>query len=205
MLMGFRPIRRGRVRVSGTDMTSRPARDRKLAGMGYIPSDRHKRAVLPDFSLEENMLLGYHFVPPFVRRGQIQRKALSDHTARAISEYSIRTPSTLQLVKRLSGGNQQKLIVSREISRDPVFVLAAQPTRGLDVGAIEFVYELLQKLRRENKAILLISAELNEIIQLSDRIGVLFEGAFMDVRRADAYSREEIGLLMAGANGEARK
>ena len=204
MMMGMRPIPSdgGSIKLNGVDISQISTKKRKLSGMGYIPSDRHKRAMLHGFSLEENMLLGYHFVQPFVKHGQIQKKSLSKHTAEAVMQYKIRTPDTNQLIKYLSGGNQQKLIVSREISRDPVFVLAAQPTRGLDVGAIEFVYELLMELRSEKKAVLLISAELSEIMQLSDRIGVLYEGEFMDVKASENFSRGEIGLLMAGSGSE---
>ncbi|MBS4751090.1 ATP-binding cassette domain-containing protein [Granulicatella sp. zg-ZJ] len=171
---------------------------RKKLGIGYIPSDRFKRAILPDFSVLENILLGFQDSEPFVKNGVIQEKELYKYSNELIEKFDIRLPNASVPIKTLSGGNQQKVVVARETSRHPKLVVACQPTRGLDVGAIEFIHETLLKLRDEGKAILLISAELTEVMNLSDRIGVMFEGEFQDILTRDAFDQEHIGNLMAG-------
>lgn len=198
ILMGLRKVESGQVYLQGQDITTLSTRQRKKCGMGYIPSDRHRRAMLKNFSLRENLLLGYHFHLPFARRGVIQRKELLAHSQKMIDKFNIRTPNAEQKMKFLSGGNQQKVIFSREVSQDPALVIAAQPTRGLDIGAIEYVHNLLLDLRAQGKAVLLISADLTEVLKLSDRIAVLYEGEIKALKEAHDYADEEIGLLMAG-------
>lgn len=198
MLMGLRVVKNGSIYLSGNDITRLSTKKRKLLGLGYIPSDRHKRAMLGSFSIEENFLLGFHFHPPFFKRGMLQKNVIKRHSDDMIKKYDIKTPSAEQKIKFLSGGNQQKVILSREISQDPVFVLAAQPTRGLDIGAIEYVHSILLDLRNKGKAVLLISADLNEVMKISDRIAVMSEGEIKAIKPAEEYTYEEFGLLMAG-------
>lgn len=198
MLMGLRSVKSGNIYLNGTDITKLSTKKRKLLGLGYIPSDRHKRAMLGNFSVEDNFLLGFHFHPPFYKRGMLQKKVLKKHCEDMISKFDIKTPSPEQKIKFLSGGNQQKVILSREISQKPVFVLAAQPTRGLDIGAIEYIHSVLLDLRNQGKAVLLISADLNEVMKISDRIAVIYEGEIKAIKPAEEYTYKEFGLLMAG-------
>lgn len=166
--------------------------------MGFIPSDRQKRGILPDFSLEENMILGYHNFRPYSKKLFLNQKNITKNTIQLIKDYDIRPPHNKKKIAQFSGGNQQKVIVSREISQDPDFILASQPTAGLDVGSIEYIHNLLIKLRESGKAILLISSELDEIFKLADRIAVIYEGEFKDIRPSKEFDLKEIGLLMSG-------
>jgi len=204
MLMGLRPVKSGSIQLDGKDITKLSTKKRKLLGLGYIPSDRHKRAMLGGFSIEENFLLGFHFHPPFFRKGLLQKKVLKKHSVDMIEKFDIKTPGAEQNIKLLSGGNQQKVIISREVSQDPVFVLAAQPTRGLDIGAIEYIHGVLLDLRNKGKAVLLISADLNEVMKISDRIAVMYEGEIKAIKPAEEYTYEEFGLLMAGKEGRSK-
>ncbi|HYE82142.1 MAG TPA: ABC transporter ATP-binding protein [Clostridia bacterium] len=197
-IMGIRQLKSGRIFFDGADITRLPTKERKELGIAYIPSDRHKRAMLPNFTVKENYLLGYHTNEPFVKKGIIQEEALKKHSLNMIESYEIKVSDCEDSIGNLSGGNQQKVILSREISQDPKLIIAAQPARGLDIGAIEYVHKTLLKLRSEGKAILLISAELSEIMSLSDRIAVLYEGEVRSITESGALDRFEIGLLMAG-------
>lgn len=201
ILMGLRAVKSGSIYLNGEDITRLTTKKRKLLGLGHIPSDRHKRAMLGNFSLEENFLLGYHFHPPYAIRGIIQKGILKKHSANMIEKFDIKTPNSEQKIKNLSGGNQQKVIISREIGQNTVFLLASQPTRGLDIGAIEYIHSILLKLRNEGKAILLISADLNEVMKISDRIAVIYEGEIRAIKPAEEYKYEDFGLLMAGKGG----
>lgn len=201
MLMGLKTVKSGNIYLNGKDITKISTKKRKLLGLGYIPSDRHKRAMLGNFSVEENFLLGFHFHPPFFKRGMLQKKIIKKHSDEMIEKFDIKTPSAEQKIKFLSGGNQQKVILSREISQNPIFVLAAQPTRGLDIGAIEYIHGILLHLRNQGKAVLLISADLNEVMKISDRIAVMYEGEIKAIKPAEEYTYEEFGLLMAGKEG----
>lgn len=201
IIMGLRKVKQGSVIVHGQDLKSMATRERRRLGIGYIPSDRHKRALLKSFSIVENVLLGFHREKSFVKNGLIQQKVLKEYSKTIVEDFNIKVADVEQSIDTLSGGNQQKVIVGREFSQDPSFILAAQPIVGLDVGAIEYIHELILKYRNEGKAILLISAELSEIMKLSDRIAVLYEGEIMDIRDAKDFDRESIGLLMAGKKG----
>lgn len=198
IIVGISRIKGGSIHLNGKNISSLSTKKRKTMGLGYIPSDRHKRAMLSNFSLAENYLLGYHFHLPFSKYGIIQKRVLNGHSEKMISEFGVKASGSEQKIGNLSGGNQQKVIVSREVSQDPCVIVAAQPIRGLDIGAIEYIHRTLLKLRDEGKAILLISAELTEILGLSDRIAVLYEGEIMALKEAEEYTYEEIGLLMAG-------
>ncbi|HHW06054.1 MAG TPA: ATP-binding cassette domain-containing protein, partial [Clostridia bacterium] len=204
MIMGLMPCPGGKILFNGQDITGLSVRERKSLGMAHIPSDRHKRAMLAGFSLEENLLLGRQFRPEWVRRGVIRQQALRQSCRQLIETFKIKASGAQQKIKFLSGGNQQKVILAREVSAGPELILAAQPTRGLDIGAIEYIHKLLLELRDQGKGILLISAELPEIMKLSDRIAVLYEGEIRALGPAEEFTQEELGLLMAGRErGEA--
>jgi len=198
IIMGLRKVKIGKILLEKRDITNISTKERKRLRLGYIPSDRHRRAMLANFTIEENMILGYHFHPPFFKKGVIQKEEISRDSKKLIEQFDIKATDSKQIIKFLSGGNQQKVIISREISQDPIVIIAAQPTRGLDIGATEYIHNLLLDLRSQGKAILLISADLTEIMKLSDRIAVLYEGEIMAIKRANLFDEKEIGLLMAG-------
>jgi general nucleoside transport system ATP-binding protein len=198
IIMGFRQVKAGSVSLSGQEITRLSTHERKNMSLGYIPSDRHKRAILAKFSLYENVLLGYQFDRDFSHRGIIQWKTVKRHTQNMINQFAIKAENVEETIANLSGGNQQKVVLAREISQDPLFILAAQPTRGLDIGAVEYIHSLLLQLRNEGKAILLISADLSEVMECSDRIAVLYEGEIVAIKDSKLFTREEIGRLMAG-------
>ena len=198
LLMGFRKNNHGNILLSGTDITEYSTKSRKRMGIGYIPSDRHKRAMMENMTLWENTLLGYQSSKEYSKRGIIKKGFLKEHCNSLIKKFNIKAENSDEKIKALSGGNQQKVILAREVSHEPVLLIAAQPIRGLDIGAIEYIHRLLVELRDEGKAILLISAELSEIMKLSDRIAVFYEGEIRAFREAKSFDREEIGLLMAG-------
>ncbi len=198
LILGLQKSKEGSIRLNGVNITSTGTKQRKDMGIGYIPSDRHKRAMLANFPIHENFLLGYHNRPGFSKRGFIRKHQLIEHSKKMIEQFQIKVSGHMQHIGSLSGGNQQKVIISREVSQNPALIVAAQPTRGLDIGAIEYIHAQLVKLRDEGKAILLISAELTEILKLSDRIGVLYKGDLMALKETECYNEGEIGLLMAG-------
>lgn len=204
MIMGLIPCKEGKILYLDQDLTRQSAKKRVSMGLGYIPSDRFKQAVLPSFSLSDNYLLGNQYREQYVRRGIIRQKDVDRMTREAMEEFDVRAVSEKQSVASLSGGNQQKLVLSREVRKDPKFILACQPVRGLDIGAIHFIHKVLLDLKKQGKAILLISAELSDIFQLSDRIGVLYKGELMSMGRAEEYDNQSISLYMAGKRGELR-
>lgn len=204
MIMGLIPCKEGKILYLDQDLTRQSAKKRVSMGLGYIPSDRFKQAVLPSFSLSDNYLLGNQYREQYVRRGIIRQKDVDRMTREAMEEFDVRAVSEKQSVASLSGGNQQKLVLSREVRKDPKFILACQPVRGLDIGAIHFIHKVLFDLKKQGKAILLISAELSDIFQLSDRIGVLYKGELMSMGRAEEYDNQSISLYMAGKRGELR-
>lgn len=202
MIVGTQDIREGQIYFNSTEITNLSIKSRKEMGIGYIPSDRHKRAMLSDISILENYLLGYQDKDVFVNRGFVKYDELKQRADKLVDEYEIKIPSLDANIGTLSGGNQQKVILSREVSHDPKLIIAAQPTRGLDIGAIEYVHKTLLRLKKEGKAILLISAELPEILNLSDRIVVLYEGEINAQFNNGECKTEEIGLYMAGKRQE---
>ena len=197
-LSGLRTALQGEIEVKGRDITDYSPRRKILAGLGHIPEDRQKRGLVLEFSVAENLILQSYFQPPFAKGIRLNSKEVRLNAQRLITEYDIRTPHEGVPAKSLSGGNQQKVIVAREIDRNPDLLIAAQPTRGLDVGAIEFVHKRLIQERDAGKAVLLFSFELDEIMSLSDRIAVIFEGRIVDVLDAADATEERLGLLMSG-------
>jgi simple sugar transport system ATP-binding protein len=198
-IAGLRPIAAGTIAVGGRQLDGHLTARRMIdAGIGHIPEDRHRRGLVLDFSLAENVALHDYNKSPDATRGWLHPRRLIERAVRLIREFDVRGGGPLTQAKALSGGNQQKLVVAREVSRNPRLLIAAQPTRGLDVGAIEYVHRRLIAERDAGHAILLVSLELDEVLALSDQILVLYEGRIVGRHGADA-GEEEIGLEMLGA------
>jgi general nucleoside transport system ATP-binding protein len=200
-LAGVRPAEEGRVVIDGEDVTKLGAEGRQHLGLAYVPEDRGTKGLVQDFALYENNALKTYDEPPYSRWGWIFPKAMRRSAAEALRAYDVRPPDPDARAGSLSGGNQQKAILARELTGDPGVVIAAQPTRGVDVGAIEFIHGRLLEQRGQGKAILLISLELEEVRSLSDRIVVLYAGRIVGEVGPDATD-EELGLLMAGRGAE---
>lgn len=198
-LIGLRKVDSGKILLKGTDITTLPIRQRLESGISHIPEDRHKHGLVLDYTVGENLILKAYNHAPFSRRGLLQRDAIAEHASRVIAEFDVRAGKGAETSARsMSGGNQQKAIVAREIDRDPDLLVAVQPTRGLDVGAIEYIHKRLLEQRRNGKAVLLISLELDEIMDLSDRIAVINHGELVGVVDAAQTDENQIGLMMAG-------
>jgi general nucleoside transport system ATP-binding protein len=196
-IAGLRPVAGGRVIVGNEDVTDASCREVLDTGVGHIPEDRHLRGLVLDFSLAENLALQDYRKPPDSRFGWLFPGRLIAKARRLLREFDVRGGQPQTRAAALSGGNQQKVVIAREVSRDPRVLLAAQPTRGLDVGAIEFVHRRLVEQRDEGRAVLLISLELDEILSLSDRILVIYEGEIVGEFGPDA-TEEELGIAMTG-------
>lgn len=198
LIVGNQKAKEGTILINGTPVEKMPVKERKKLGMGYIPSDRHRNAMIPGFSITENFLLGYQENPEYCKNGFIQFENLKKDAQKQVDLFETKLAGLDQQIGQLSGGNQQKVIFGRETSHDPGFMLVAQPVRGLDIGAIEKVHKTLLELKEQGKAILLISAELSEVMNLSDRIAVLYEGEISAQFKNGEYTKEEIGLFMTG-------
>jgi ABC-type uncharacterized transport system ATPase subunit len=196
-LTGLRKVHDGQVLVGGNDLTTRSAHDHYDAGLGHIPEDRHLRGLVLDFTLAENLTLHDFEKEPFAKLGWLRPGRVIAWARRLLQEFDVRGGGPRTRAAALSGGNQQKVVVAREVARDPRALIAAQPTRGLDVGAIEFVHRRLVEERDDGRAVLLISLELDEILSLSDRILVLYEGQIVAEYGPDV-SEEELGIAMTG-------
>jgi general nucleoside transport system ATP-binding protein len=201
-IMGMRKPSAGTVAVDGKDITDWDTRDRRGAGIGYIPEDRHRHGLLLDAPLWENRILGFQDRPPAVKGILIDKAAARADAERIVSEYDVRTPGIDTTARALSGGNQQKLIVGREMSGEPVLLIAAHPTRGVDVGAQAAIWEHIKKARRQGLAVLLISADLDELIGLSDRIEVILRGRLVGEFDPQRVTPQDLGSAMTGAHDE---
>lgn len=190
----------GSILLNGKDIRNQRPRQITEAGVGHIPQDRHKHGLVLDFPVGENMVLQTYYQKPYSKKGVLNFKAIYDKAEKLIKEFDVRTPSSSTLARALSGGNQQKAIIGREVDRDPDLLIAAQPTRGLDVGAIEFIHRRLIEQRDKGKAVLLISFELEEIMNVSDRIAVIYEGKIVAIVSPKETTEQELGLLMAGSS-----
>jgi simple sugar transport system ATP-binding protein len=197
-ITGLRKVKNGKVFFKEMDITNIATKKRISSGISHIPEDRHKRGLVLEHDLVENAILGDHLNEPYSKNGIIDYTYIQEHTKKLINEYDVRTASEKVKSKSLSGGNQQKLIIAREIFRNPDLLIAAQPTRGLDVGAIEFVHKKLVEQRDNNKAVLLVSLELDEVMALADRIAVIYDGKIVGIMDADKTNERELGILMAG-------
>ena len=202
-LTGLRFPTSGKVTIDGKDLTGKPPRIITEAGLAHIPEDRQRHGLVLSYSVADNMALCDYYHAPFSSRGVIQPKALDENSRRLINAFDVRTPSPFVNAGKLSGGNQQKVIVARELSRNVKLVIANQPTRGLDVGSIEYIHSEIIKMRDRGVAVLLISAELDEIMALSDRIAVMYRGQIIAVVETKKTTREQLGLWMAGAHVQA--
>jgi simple sugar transport system ATP-binding protein len=202
-LTGLRHAEAGTIRVDGRDVTTADVRGKLDAGIGHIAEDRHRRGLVLDFNLAENLCLRDYRRAPIARRGLISPARMNERAAPLLEEYDVRGGSCEALAQSLSGGNQQKVVIAREISEEPKLLIAAQPTRGLDVGAIEFVHSRLIEQRDAGRGVLLVSLELEEIRSLSDRVLVIFDGRFVAELPPEA-SEEEFGVAMLGGKREAQ-
>ena len=199
-LTGLERPSAGTIRLKGHDITRAPIRERSKLGMSHIPEDRHKYGLVLDYTLEDNLVLQRYWQPQFQHNGFVQRQAVRDYAEKLIAQYDIRSgqgPTTL--ARSMSGGNQQKAIVAREIDKEPDLLVAVQPTRGLDVGAIEYIHKQLVQERDAGRAVLLVSLELDEVMDVSDRILVMYEGEIVGEFDPKQITVEELGLYMAGA------
>ncbi|GAA1240827.1 ABC transporter ATP-binding protein [Streptomyces aureus] len=198
-IMGMRTADRGTVALDGADVTRTPTRKRREAGVGYIPEDRHRHGLLLEAPLWENRVLGHVTERPNSRRGLLDLKAARADTERIVRDYDVRTPGIEVTAASLSGGNQQKLIVGREMSHAPKLLIAAHPTRGVDVGAQAQIWDQIRRARREGLAVLLISADLDELIGLSDTLRVMYRGRLVADADPATITPEELGSAMTGA------
>ncbi len=198
-LTGLRKVDSGSIRLLGTELANQPPRKISEAGVSHIPEDRHKHGLVLDFSMSENMVLETYYQAPYSKNGFLNKDAIEKQAKSLIEKFDVRTPDIHTKARSLSGGNQQKAIIAREIDKNPDLLIAAQPTRGLDVGAIEFVQKQLIAQRDQGKAVLLISFELDEIMNVSDRIAVIYEGKIVGEVLPEETNDQELGLMMAGS------
>ena len=200
-LSGLEPLKSGKILLNGKDMTNASIRKRSTSGMSHIPEDRHKHGLVLDYSLEYNMILQRYFEQDFTSRvGFLRRPSIRDYADKLIEQYDVRSgQGAVTTARAMSGGNQQKAIIAREIDKDPDLLIAVQPTRGLDVGAIEYIHKQLVAQRDAGKAVLLVSLELDEVMDVPDRILVMYEGEIGGELDPKKTTQEELGLYMAGA------
>ena len=198
-ITGLRKSESGKIYINGVDINSMTVRHRNEEGLGHIPEDRHKYGLVLDFTLEDNIILENYYRKPFSKAGILQREKIHSYAEELIKEFDVRSAQGSSTIARsMSGGNQQKAIIAREIDRSPEVMIVAQPTRGLDVGAIEYIHRRLIEERDKGKTILLFSLELDEILNVSDRIAVMYEGEIVGIVDADKTDENELGLMMAG-------
>jgi simple sugar transport system ATP-binding protein len=197
-LAGLRKPTQGKIYLNGKDVTDATPYERTLAGQSYIPEERNKDGVIKDFNISENFILEDHDKEPYSKHTFFNFANIARETQKAVDDFAVKTPNLKTFVKNLSGGNVQKLILARELSRNPSVLIAAQPTRGVDIGASEYIHQRLLKQRDQGTATLLISEDLDEIRALSDRIAVIFEGKIMGIVDAATATSEQLGLMMAG-------
>jgi simple sugar transport system ATP-binding protein len=200
-VVGLRTPLSGAVSLKGKDITKANARASIEAGVSHVPEDRQRRGLVLQFDLAENLVLGDHRIAPYASHGIMKPKQVTAMAKSRVKDYDIRTPSEKVLASNLSGGNQQKVVIAREIGRNPELLVAAQPTRGLDVGAIEFVHSQILAERAAGKAVLLISLELEEVLSLADRILVMYEGQIVKEFVGDEADAETLGYYMTGGGG----
>ena len=200
-ISGLEPLVGGQLSLCGKDITKATIRKRSLAGMSHIPEDRHKHGLVLDYTLEDNIVLQRYFEPEFTNKfGFLRRKNIRTYAERLIEQYDVRSgQGPITISRAMSGGNQQKAIIAREIDKDPQLLIAVQPTRGLDVGAIEYIHKQIVAQRDAGKAVLLVSLELEEVLTVSDRILVMYEGEIVGQLDPKTATQAELGLYMAGA------
>ncbi len=198
-ITGLRKAESGSIKINGKELIGHSPRQIIESGVGHIPQDRHKHGLVLNYPIAANMVLQTYYKQPFSKNGILKFNEIYTKAKKLITEFDVRTPSESALARAFSGGNQQKAIIGREIDRDPDLLIAAQPTRGLDVGAIEFIHKRLIEQRDHGRAVLLVSFELDEIMNISDRIAVIYEGEIVAVVDPRETTEQELGLLMAGS------
>lgn len=200
-LSGLEPLVHGKISLNGEDITKASIRKRSVLGMSHIPEDRHKHGLVLDYSLEDNLVLQKYFTPEFTSKGGfLKRKNIRSYAQKLIEQYDVRSgQGPVTIARSMSGGNQQKAIIAREIDKNPDLLIAVQPTRGLDVGAIEYIHKQLIAQRDAGKAVLLVSLELDEVMDVPDRILVMYEGEIVGEFDPKQVTQEELGLYMSGA------
>ena len=202
-LTGLEKLVKGKITLLGQDVTKATIRQKSVMGMSHIPEDRHKHGLVLDYTLEDNIVLQRYFELEFTKLGFLRRRNIRKYAEKLIGQYDVRSGQGAKTIARsMSGGNQQKAIVAREIDRDPKLLIAVQPTRGLDVGAIEYIHKQIVAERDAGKAVLLVSLELDEVMDVSDRILVMYEGEIVGELDPKTTTAEELGLYMAGAKRE---
>ncbi|NDJ51605.1 MAG: ATP-binding cassette domain-containing protein, partial [Chloroflexi bacterium] len=201
-LTGLRRIEAGHIRFEGVDISRTTPRHITDLGSSHIPEDRQRHGLVLNYPVVDNLILPDYYRRPYSRGILLDEEVIEKHAREMVEVYDIRTPGIFIQASKLSGGNQQKVIVARELAREPRFLIANQPTRGVDVGSIEFIHKQIVAARDAGAAVLLVSAELDEIMSLSDRIIVMYQGAIMDQLPASKATREQLGLLMAGVHTE---
>ncbi|RME66278.1 MAG: ATP-binding cassette domain-containing protein, partial [Caldilineae bacterium] len=203
VVTGLRPLEAGALRINGQDMTH--ASPRRITAEGqscHVPEDRHAYGMVASYTVAHNLVLNTYYQPPFARGMTIDEQAIDAHAERLVEAFDVRTPSIHVRGGSLSGGNQQKMVVAREFSRPIRLLIAAQPTRGIDVGSIEFIHNQIVAKRDEGVAVFLVSYELDEIMALADRIAVMYKGEIIATVPRSEATREQLGLLMAGVHPE---
>lgn len=198
-LTGLRPVESGRILIDGRDCTNAAPRQITETGVAHIPEDREKHGLVMAYSVADNMVLNQYYQPPYASGPMLEQDEIANHSRQLVKEYDVRTPSIFTMARNLSGGNKQKVIVAREFSRPVKLLIANQPTRGIDVGSIEFIHKQIVAQRDRGVAVLLVSAELDEVLSLSDRVAVMFDGRIVKTLPIAEATRERVGLLMAGS------
>ncbi len=198
VLTGLRKIESGKIYLDGRDMFHKTSKDYLKAGTAHIPEDRQLRGLILDFPVYENMVLGFEDSKPFARGIFLDFRKVKEWAAKLAASFDVRTPSVNVLASTLSGGNQQKVVLAREFARNPKLIVASQPTRGLDVGAIEFIHQQIVDAKQAGKGVLLVSLELSEIMNLSDRVLVIYEGRIIAEFQCSEATEAEVGFMMAG-------
>ncbi len=200
VISGLKHANSGKIYFENEEISSLSIRKRSLLGIGHIPEDRHKHGLVLDYTLEDNLVLQSYFKEPFSKKGILNREAIAKYSDRLIEQFDVRSGKGRDTIARsMSGGNQQKAIIAREVDRNPDLLIAVQPTRGLDVGAIEYIHDQLIAHRDKNKAVLLVSLELDEVLNVSDRIYIMFEGEIVGEVMTKDTTANELGLYMSGS------
>ena len=203
VITGLMKANSGKIILNGQDITKDNIKKRFLKGIGHVPEDRHKHGLVLDFKLKENFIIHAYNEQEFSKNGILKFNEIDNYAQRLIEEFDVRSGQGIEsLTRQMSGGNQQKAIIAREIDRNPDLLIVVQPTRGLDVGAIEYIHSRVVELRNSNKAVLLVSFELDEILALSDRIAVMYNGEIIGTVIGEETNEKEIGLMMAGHKGD---
>jgi simple sugar transport system ATP-binding protein len=205
VIAGLRVPTAGSVLFNGRDITARAVRERREQGMAHIPEDRLRVGTAPSCTIRDNLILNRYYRQPFSSRGLLRNRALLDFSEKKCADFAIKTPDSAYALRTLSGGNMQKVVLARELDADPALLIAAQPTRGVDIGAIEAIHQKIVEVRDAGKSVLLVSAELDEILSLSDRILVMYEGEITAEFTRDEASEQKIAAPMTGAKRAARK